>query len=141
MTKRAHNSYFFHRNKAKRKKIFTYRIVNRKINVLVFFKTLVSSIKKCTSFLVTGQWVVVTEKDGKQESTIFDAVMICSGHHVYPNLPTDSFPGKFEKYIIIWGLYMQTSRVRNIYFYRCYIMIILKVPKISKEKKLSLMIG
>nr|XP_011744242.1 putative dimethylaniline monooxygenase [N-oxide-forming] 6 isoform X2 [Macaca nemestrina] len=57
------------------------------------FETLVSSIKKCTSFLVTGQWVVVTEKDGKQESTIFDAVMICSGHHVYPNLPTDSFPG------------------------------------------------
>ncbi|XP_025251306.1 putative dimethylaniline monooxygenase [N-oxide-forming] 6 [Theropithecus gelada] len=60
------------------------------------FETLVSSIKKCTSFLVTGQWVVVTEKDGKQgkqESTIFDAVMICSGHHMYPNLPTDSFPG------------------------------------------------
>ncbi|XP_031791364.1 putative dimethylaniline monooxygenase [N-oxide-forming] 6 [Piliocolobus tephrosceles] len=57
------------------------------------FETLVSSIKKCTSFLVTGQWVVATEKDGKQESTIFDAVMICSGHHVYPNLPTDSFPG------------------------------------------------
>uniref|UniRef100_A0A2R9BWN6 Flavin-containing monooxygenase n=1 Tax=Pan paniscus TaxID=9597 RepID=A0A2R9BWN6_PANPA len=59
------------------------------------FETLVSSIKKCPSFLVTGQSVVVTEKDGKQESTIFDAVMICSGHHVYPNLPTDSFPGNY----------------------------------------------
>ncbi|XP_030679491.1 putative dimethylaniline monooxygenase [N-oxide-forming] 6 [Nomascus leucogenys] len=57
------------------------------------FSTLVSSRKKCPSFLVMGQWVVVTEKDGKQESTIFDAVMICSGHHVYSNLPTDSFPG------------------------------------------------
>ncbi|XP_045308908.1 putative dimethylaniline monooxygenase [N-oxide-forming] 6 isoform X1 [Leopardus geoffroyi] len=57
------------------------------------FETLVSSIKKCPSFLVTGQWEVVSEKDGKQESTIFDAIMICSGHHVYPNLPTDSFPG------------------------------------------------
>ncbi|XP_076797606.1 putative dimethylaniline monooxygenase [N-oxide-forming] 6 isoform X2 [Arvicanthis niloticus] len=57
------------------------------------FETLVSSIKKCSSFLTTGQWVVVTEKDGKQESVLFDAVMICSGHHVYPNMPTDSFPG------------------------------------------------
>uniref|UniRef100_A0A8D0QRL3 Flavin-containing monooxygenase n=1 Tax=Sus scrofa TaxID=9823 RepID=A0A8D0QRL3_PIG len=57
------------------------------------FETLVSSIKKCPNFLVTGQWEVISEKDGKQESTIFDAVMICSGHHVYPNLPTDSFPG------------------------------------------------
>uniref|UniRef100_A0A2K6U8E2 Flavin-containing monooxygenase n=1 Tax=Saimiri boliviensis boliviensis TaxID=39432 RepID=A0A2K6U8E2_SAIBB len=50
-------------------------------------------IKKCPSFLVTGQWVVVTENNGKQESTIFDVVMICLGHYVYPNLPTDSFPG------------------------------------------------
>uniref|UniRef100_A0A2K5F4I9 Flavin-containing monooxygenase n=1 Tax=Aotus nancymaae TaxID=37293 RepID=A0A2K5F4I9_AOTNA len=66
---------------------------SKKITFLVFFNSLVSSIKKCPSFLVTGQWVVVTEKDGKQESTIFDAVMICSGHHLYPNLPTDSFPG------------------------------------------------
>ncbi|XP_006907872.1 dimethylaniline monooxygenase [N-oxide-forming] 3 isoform X2 [Pteropus alecto] len=62
------------------------------------FETLVSSIKKCPSFRVTGQWEVVSEKNGKQESTTFDAVMICSGHHVYPNLPSDSFPGldKFQ---------------------------------------------
>ncbi|XP_006147859.1 putative dimethylaniline monooxygenase [N-oxide-forming] 6 isoform X2 [Tupaia chinensis] len=62
------------------------------------FSTLVSSIKKCPSFLETGQWVIVTEKDGKQEFAVFDAVMVCSGHHVYPNLPTDSFPGldKFQ---------------------------------------------
>ncbi|XP_006887483.1 PREDICTED: dimethylaniline monooxygenase [N-oxide-forming] 3 [Elephantulus edwardii] len=57
------------------------------------FKTLVSSVKKRPDFSVTGQWDITVEKDGKQESTIFDAVMICSGHHVYPNLPTDSFPG------------------------------------------------
>ncbi|XP_059529198.1 flavin-containing monooxygenase 3 [Myotis daubentonii] len=57
------------------------------------FETLVSSVKKCPSFLVTGQWEVVSEKNGKQESTIFDAVMVCSGHHVYPNLPNDSLPG------------------------------------------------
>ncbi|XP_055275630.1 putative dimethylaniline monooxygenase [N-oxide-forming] 6 isoform X2 [Moschus berezovskii] len=57
------------------------------------FETLVTRIKKCPNFLITGQWEIVSEKDEKQESTIFDAVMICSGHHVYPNLPTDSFPG------------------------------------------------
>ncbi|XP_066117229.1 putative dimethylaniline monooxygenase [N-oxide-forming] 6 [Saccopteryx bilineata] len=57
------------------------------------FETLVSSVKKCPSFLRTGQWEVVSEKDGKQKSTIFDAVMICSGHHVYPNLPNGSISG------------------------------------------------
>lgn len=78
-----------------------HKTVNRSNLFLVFFKTLVTSIKKCPNFLVTGQWEIVSEKDEKQESTIFDAVMICSGHHVYPNLPTDSFPGKFGKYIRI----------------------------------------
>ncbi|XP_057171497.1 putative dimethylaniline monooxygenase [N-oxide-forming] 6 [Ursus arctos] len=71
------------------------RTFAQKKNLLRYiqFETLVSSIKKCPNFLVTGQWEVVSEKDGKEESAIFDAVMICSGHHVYPNLPTDSFPG------------------------------------------------
>lgn len=77
------------------------RTVKRSNFFLVFFKTLVTSIKKCPNFLITGQWEIVSEKDEKQESTIFDAVMICSGHHVYPNLPTDSFPGKFGKYVRI----------------------------------------
>ncbi|KAL2771312.1 dimethylaniline monooxygenase [N-oxide-forming] 3 isoform a, partial [Daubentonia madagascariensis] len=57
------------------------------------FKTLVSSVNKRPDFSITGQWDVTTEKDGKKESAIFDAVMICSGHHVYPNLPKESFPG------------------------------------------------
>nr|6SE3_A Chain A, Ancestral Flavin-containing monooxygenase (FMO) 3-6 [synthetic construct]6SE3_B Chain B, Ancestral Flavin-containing monooxygenase (FMO) 3-6 [synthetic construct]6SE3_C Chain C, Ancestral Flavin-containing monooxygenase (FMO) 3-6 [synthetic construct]6SE3_D Chain D, Ancestral Flavin-containing monooxygenase (FMO) 3-6 [synthetic construct]6SE3_E Chain E, Ancestral Flavin-containing monooxygenase (FMO) 3-6 [synthetic construct]6SE3_F Chain F, Ancestral Flavin-containing monooxygenase len=57
------------------------------------FKTLVSSVNKRPDFSVTGQWDVTTEKDGKKESAVFDAVMICSGHHVYPNLPKESFPG------------------------------------------------
>ncbi|XP_068397333.1 flavin-containing monooxygenase 3 isoform X2 [Eschrichtius robustus] len=56
-------------------------------------KTLVSSVSKRPDFSVTGQWDVTTEKDGKKESAVFDAVMICSGHHVYPNLPKESFPG------------------------------------------------
>uniref|UniRef100_A0A8C5W282 Dimethylaniline monooxygenase [N-oxide-forming] 3 n=1 Tax=Microcebus murinus TaxID=30608 RepID=A0A8C5W282_MICMU len=57
------------------------------------FKTLVSRVNKCPNFSITGQWEVITEKDGKKESAIFDAVMICSGHHVYPNIPKESFPG------------------------------------------------
>ncbi|XP_067388519.1 flavin-containing monooxygenase 3-like isoform X2 [Emydura macquarii macquarii] len=57
------------------------------------FKTMVSSIKKHPDFSVTGQWDVVTERDGKEESAVFDLVMVCSGHHVYPNFPADCFPG------------------------------------------------
>ncbi|XP_063796080.1 flavin-containing monooxygenase 3-like isoform X1 [Pseudophryne corroboree] len=61
------------------------------------FKTAVVSIQKRSDFAVTGQWDVVTEDDGKQKSTIFDAVLVCTGHHVYPNLPLQSFPG-IEKF-------------------------------------------
>lgn len=63
---------------------------------LYFFQTLVSGINKRPDFSVTGQWDVTTERDGKKESAVFDAVLICSGHHVYPNLPKVSFPGKAE---------------------------------------------
>ncbi|XP_062989528.1 flavin-containing monooxygenase 3 [Elgaria multicarinata webbii] len=61
------------------------------------FKTVVNHIKKHPDFPVTGQWDVIIEKDGKVESVVFDAVMICSGHHVYPNIPVKSFPG-LEKF-------------------------------------------
>ncbi|XP_045154162.1 dimethylaniline monooxygenase [N-oxide-forming] 3 isoform X1 [Echinops telfairi] len=67
----------------------------RKKNLLRYikFKTLVCSVRKHSNFSTTGQWVITSEEDGKQESAIFDAVMVCSGHHVYPNLPKESFPG------------------------------------------------
>ncbi|KAJ1172155.1 hypothetical protein NDU88_004005 [Pleurodeles waltl] len=55
------------------------------------FKTMVVSVRKRPDYSVSGQWEVVTEKDGKQESFVFDAVMVCTGHHVYPNIP--AFPG------------------------------------------------
>ncbi|XP_041608908.1 dimethylaniline monooxygenase [N-oxide-forming] 3 isoform X2 [Vulpes lagopus] len=57
------------------------------------FSTLVCSVNKRPDFSVSGQWDITTERDGKRESAIFDAVLICSGHHVYPNLPEESFPG------------------------------------------------
>ncbi|NXJ08022.1 FMO3 monooxygenase, partial [Odontophorus gujanensis] len=61
------------------------------------FKTLVTKIKKRPDFSATGQWEVVTQRDGKEEAAVFDAVMVCTGHHVYPNLPLASFPG-IEKF-------------------------------------------
>ncbi|KAM9324557.1 flavin-containing monooxygenase 5-like [Gastrophryne carolinensis] len=57
------------------------------------FKTSVLSVTKRADFATTGQWDVTTEKDGKQETAIFDAVLICSGHHTEAHLPLDSFPG------------------------------------------------
>lgn len=57
------------------------------------FETLVTSINKCPDFSTTGKWEVTTEKNVKKQTAVFDAVMICSGHHVYPHLPKDSFPG------------------------------------------------
>lgn len=62
----------------------------------VSFKTLVTKVKKRPDFSVTGQWEVVTQRDGKEETAVFDAVMVCSGHHVYPNLPLAEFPGKLH---------------------------------------------
>ncbi|XP_054021432.1 flavin-containing monooxygenase 3 [Dryobates pubescens] len=57
------------------------------------FKTLVTKVRKHPNFSVTGQWEVVTQRDGKEETSAFDAVMVCSGHQVYPNLPLADFPG------------------------------------------------
>ncbi|KAL8177435.1 UNVERIFIED_CONTAM: hypothetical protein K2H54_005004 [Gekko kuhli] len=71
----------------------------------IHLKTTVCSVQKHPDFTATGQWVVQTEKDGQQESAIFDAVMICSGRYAEPNLPLDSFPGikKFKgRYLHSW---------------------------------------
>uniref|UniRef100_A0A8D0KPD9 Flavin-containing monooxygenase n=1 Tax=Salvator merianae TaxID=96440 RepID=A0A8D0KPD9_SALMN len=57
------------------------------------FKACVRHIKKCPDFCATGQWEVVTETYGKQESAVFDAVLVCTGHHIDPYFPLDAFPG------------------------------------------------
>ncbi|XP_026559192.1 dimethylaniline monooxygenase [N-oxide-forming] 5-like [Pseudonaja textilis] len=59
----------------------------------IHFKTKVCSVTKCSDFSTSGQWDVTTESDGKQESSIFDAVLVCTGHHTSAYLPLDSFPG------------------------------------------------
>ncbi|XP_073449353.1 dimethylaniline monooxygenase [N-oxide-forming] 2-like [Aquarana catesbeiana] len=57
------------------------------------FNTLVCSVKKHPNFSRTGQWEVTTEKHGKKETSIFDAVIVCSGHHTDPYYPLENFPG------------------------------------------------
>lgn len=73
------------------------------------FKTTVCSIKKRPDFATSGQWDVTTEKDGEQESAIFDAVLVCSGHHTQAHLPLQSFPGiqKFK------GRYLHSRDYKN----------------------------
>ncbi|XP_069006023.1 flavin-containing monooxygenase 5-like [Embiotoca jacksoni] len=70
------------------------------------FQTTVKSVKQRPDFSRTGQWEVVTEnRDGQEERHIFDAVICCSGHYTYPNLPLKDFPGleTFEgKYFHSW---------------------------------------
>ncbi|XP_053549842.1 flavin-containing monooxygenase 5 isoform X2 [Bombina bombina] len=76
-----------------------FRMYAKDFNLLKYiqFKTSVLSVKRSADFSTTGQWIVTTEKEGKQETRIFNAVLICSGHHSFPNLPLASFPG-IEKY-------------------------------------------
>ncbi|XP_048353327.1 flavin-containing monooxygenase 5-like isoform X1 [Sphaerodactylus townsendi] len=61
------------------------------------FRTKVCYVRKCSDFTQTGQWNVVTETNGKQESSVFDGVMVCTGHHTNAHLPLSSFPG-IEKF-------------------------------------------
>ncbi|XP_059196502.1 flavin-containing monooxygenase 5-like [Centropristis striata] len=58
------------------------------------FNTKVLQVKQRSDFSHSGQWDVETEnKDGKKEKHIFDAVLICIGHHCHPNMPLHDFPG------------------------------------------------
>ncbi|XP_061681910.1 flavin-containing monooxygenase 5-like isoform X1 [Syngnathoides biaculeatus] len=58
------------------------------------FQTAVKSVRPRPDYARTGKWEVVTQKqDGKEETHVFDAVICCSGHYTYPNLPLQDFPG------------------------------------------------
>lgn len=58
------------------------------------FQIRVLQVKPRPDFSRSGQWDVETEnKKGEKEKHIFDAVMICIGHHCHPNLPLHDFPG------------------------------------------------
>ncbi|XP_069823694.1 flavin-containing monooxygenase 5-like isoform X2 [Dendropsophus ebraccatus] len=57
------------------------------------FKTTVCSVKKRPDFATSGQWEVITEKDSKRETAIFDGVIVCSGHHTEAHYPLATFQG------------------------------------------------
>ncbi|KAI1236538.1 hypothetical protein IHE44_0014788 [Lamprotornis superbus] len=57
------------------------------------FRTSVCRVSKRPDFGSSGQWEVLTESEGKQEAAVFDAVLVCSGHHTDAHLPLSSFPG------------------------------------------------
>ncbi|XP_071607355.1 flavin-containing monooxygenase 5-like [Heliangelus exortis] len=73
------------------------------------FRTSVCHISKCPNFATTGQWEVVTESQGKKETSVFDAVLVCTGHHTDAHLPLSTFPGleKFE------GWYLHSRDYKN----------------------------
>ncbi|XP_042530386.1 dimethylaniline monooxygenase [N-oxide-forming] 2 [Dipodomys spectabilis] len=76
-----------------------FRIFAKKFDLLKYiqFQTTVLSVKKLPDFPSSGQWEVVTQSHGQERREVFDAVMVCSGHHIIPNIPLDSFPG-IEKF-------------------------------------------
>ncbi|NXN94440.1 FMO5 monooxygenase, partial [Rhinopomastus cyanomelas] len=88
-----------------------FRMYAQRFDLLryIHFRTSVCRVAKCPDFASTGQWEVVTESDGKQEAAIFDAVLVCTGHHTKAHLPLSSFPGleKFE------GFYMHSRDYKN----------------------------
>ncbi|XP_063283038.1 dimethylaniline monooxygenase [N-oxide-forming] 2-like [Pelobates fuscus] len=64
-----------------------------KLRKHIQFNTEVCSVTKHSDFDITGQWNIVTEKNGIKEHATFDAVIVCSGHFSDPYLPLNSFPG------------------------------------------------
>nr|XP_002760420.3 flavin-containing monooxygenase 2 isoform X1 [Callithrix jacchus] len=72
-----------------------FRMFAKKFDLLKYiqFQTTVLSVRKCPDFSSSGQWKVVTQSNGKEQSAVFDAVMVCSGHHILPHIPLKSFPG------------------------------------------------
>ncbi|NXN19930.1 FMO5 monooxygenase, partial [Indicator maculatus] len=72
-----------------------FRIYAKHFDLLrhIRFRTSVCRVSKRPDFASTGQWEVVTESKGKQEVAVFDAVLVCTGHHTDAHLPLNSFPG------------------------------------------------
>lgn len=61
-------------------------------------ETSVCSVKKRPDFVTSGQWDVTTKtSNGEQTTAVFDAILVCTGHHCDPHLPLGSFPG-IEKF-------------------------------------------
>lgn len=59
----------------------------------VRFQSKVLTVRKSEDHKETGNWLLTFLKEGEEIEEIFNAVMICIGHHAYPNWPNPSFRG------------------------------------------------
>nr|XP_032662003.1 dimethylaniline monooxygenase [N-oxide-forming] 2-like [Chelonoidis abingdonii] len=66
-------------------------------------------VRKCQDFSATGPWEVVTETDGKQVLATFDAVVVCTGHHVESPISLETFQGMNE----LKGTYLHSQGYKN----------------------------
>ncbi|XP_051951421.1 si:dkey-239i20.4 isoform X1 [Xyrauchen texanus] len=68
----------------------------------IHFQTTVRSVRQRPDFSDSGQWEVVTaHRDGREETHVFDGVLVCAGIFTQPITPLsafqgiDAFPGTF----------------------------------------------
>ncbi|XP_054708902.1 flavin-containing monooxygenase 5-like [Uloborus diversus] len=60
----------------------------------------VIKVEKAENYAQSGKWAVSVKSTGEQDSetNIFDGVMVCAGHHIYPHVPNfnglEEFKGK-----------------------------------------------
>uniref|UniRef100_A0A8C6EY21 Flavin-containing monooxygenase n=1 Tax=Marmota marmota marmota TaxID=9994 RepID=A0A8C6EY21_MARMA len=73
----------------------------------------VCSVRKRPDFSSSGQWDVVVEADGKQQSYIFDGVMICSGHYTEKHLPLQEFAGPKQRGHSMWHWNFQSPEPKR----------------------------
>uniref|UniRef100_A0AAR2ITE0 Flavin-containing monooxygenase n=1 Tax=Pygocentrus nattereri TaxID=42514 RepID=A0AAR2ITE0_PYGNA len=65
-----------------------------KLTCYIRFQTKVLRVIPRPDFAHSGQWDIETEdKEGNREKHVFDAVLVCTGHHCHPHLPLKDFPG------------------------------------------------
>ncbi|XP_007935984.1 flavin-containing monooxygenase 5-like [Orycteropus afer afer] len=95
----AYSDYPFpdhHPNYLHNSKIMEYlRMYTKHFHLMKYIQFLskVCSVRKRSDFSSTGQWDVVVEAEGKQESYVFDGILVCTGLYTDPFLPFENFPG------------------------------------------------
>ncbi|KFM81852.1 Dimethylaniline monooxygenase [N-oxide-forming] 5, partial [Stegodyphus mimosarum] len=68
----------------------------------IHFEHEVKKVEQAPDYDITGRWVVTVQKVGCEEPTqdVFDGVMVCAGHHVFPIIPKFQGQEKFKGRII-----------------------------------------
>ncbi|XP_061181036.1 flavin-containing monooxygenase 5-like [Saccostrea echinata] len=74
-------------------KYFNLYADNFDLRKYIRFKTEVTSVSRSPDFNTSGQWNITTKDltTGETKEHVFDAVMVCTGHHADKNIP--EFPG------------------------------------------------